>query len=90
MTSKSLTFPIKKVGKDEWLDLTAHGLSHEFVAEKVFKKNENFSFGGGHRVRHYSFRKNVHWRVSVGVEVDIADVAVDDAPPRRHTARKKT
>ena len=86
---KTLSFPVKKVGKDEWLDLTAHGLSHEFCAEKSHQKPE-YSFGGGHRVRHFAFRKNVHWLMPSGITIDIADVEPEVAAPgRRHNGRKK-
>lgn len=82
--SRAFTFPVKKVQGELWLDLTAYGLAHEFVGEVVKCKNENASFAGGHRVRHYQFKKNVHWKVVQGLEIDISDVSPrTGAPPRR-------
>ena len=82
MASKVLSFPVKKLGSDDWFDLTAHGLAHEFVGE-IVKARGNLSFAGGHRVRLYFFKKNVHWRPSTGgLELDIEDVK-PSGPPRR-------
>ena len=88
--SRPYTFPVKKVGTEEWLDLTAYGVSHEFVGETVKCKNENYSFGGNHRVRQYYFKKSVHWKVVQGLEVDISAVAVSETAvaPRRQGGKK--
>lgn len=75
--------PVKTVGKDAWADLGALCLTHEIVGEHVERKNENFSFAGGHRVRLYKFKKNVHFKVPEGVSLDIADVPATGNPPRR-------
>lgn len=89
MSSRTLTFPVKKVGGTEWLDLTAHGLSHEFCTEKVFQKPD-YSFGGGHRVRHFQFRKNVHWLFpSAGTNLDIEAVAPETKSPPRRQGKKR-
>ena len=87
---RNLSFPVKKVGKDEWLDLSAHGLTHEFCGEKIHQKTD-YSFGGGHRVRHYSFRKNVHWLLPAGLTIDIQDLEPENAAPaaRRHAGRQR-
>lgn len=90
MSSRTLSFPVKVVNKEEWLDLTAHGLAHEFCGERVDQK-PSLSFAGGHRVRHYSFKKNVHWKVPKGQDIDISEVepaAIPADPPRRAEGRK--
>lgn len=82
MSSKWLSFPVKKVGKDEWLDLTAHGLSHEFCTED-FRRKPDYSFGGNHRVRHFYFKKNVHWLCPTGTVLNIEDVPPETKSPSR-------
>lgn len=74
--------PVKKVGKEEWCDLSALGLSHEFVGETIKLKNQNFSFAGGHRVRLYLAKKNVHWRMTSD-DFDITELKTDEAAPRK-------
>jgi hypothetical protein len=49
-----------------------------------------YSFAGGHRVRLYRFKDNVHWRIPAGVELDISRVdpttgnGAAQPPRRRH------
>jgi hypothetical protein len=81
MRSKSYTFPVKKVGRDEWLDLTAHGVAHNFVCEAFKLKDENFTFAGGHRVRLFHFKKNIHWKAPSGTDVDISEMEVAATSP---------
>lgn len=76
MAPKKVTFPVKVVNGVSWADLTKFGLTHEIVGEKVSLKDGNYSFAGGHRVRLYSFKKNVHLKVG-GSEYDISDISVD-------------
>lgn len=83
MSTKFLSFPVKRVGNKEWLDLTPHGLAHEFVGESIHQRKDP-SFAGGHRVRQYYFKKNVHWLICSGVELNIEAVKpATQAPPRR-------
>ena len=79
--ARQVLVPIKVVNKAEWGDLSVLGLAHEIVGETVKEKNPKFSFAGGHRVRLYYFKKNVHWRIS-GAEFDIAEIA-PVRPPRK-------
>jgi hypothetical protein len=59
---------------------------HMICAEDVRLKTESFSFAGQHRVRLYSFKKNVHWKIPDGIPLDIAGVA-PATPPRRQPNR---
>lgn len=77
--ANKITIPVKHVGGDRWGDLCAFGQAHEICGEAVRQKSENFSFSGGHRVRLYSFKKNVHWKIPAGVTLDISEVT----PARR-------
>ena len=79
----NLSIPVKVVNGEQWGDLTVYGLSHEVCGERVDPKNQNFSFAGGHRVRLYSFKKNVHWRIPRGQELNITDVVPEVAPRRQ-------
>lgn len=67
--------PLKEVNGEYWGELQRISDGQHFICgEKVKLVKENYSFAGGHRVRLYSFRKNVHWKIPIGVELDIADV----------------
>jgi hypothetical protein len=82
--SERFSVPVKLYKGEKWGDLSAIGLTHDFCGEVVNKKNDSFSFLGGHRVRLYSFKKNVHWRIPTNA-FDISSVAASDAPqPRKH------
>jgi hypothetical protein len=84
---RQLSFPVVMVEGEEWLELSAHGMTHEICGEKVNHRPDP-SFAGGHRVRQYSFRKNVHWLFpTTGKVVDIRDVAPE--PPPKPAAKKK-
>lgn len=81
-----VSVPVKTVGSERWGQLSLLGDHHLICAETVKLKDENFSFAGGHRVRLYSFKKNVHWKIPEGVTLDIAGVT-PAAAPRRETRR---
>ena len=74
--------PVKVVGTERWGQLNVFGDNHLICAESVKLKDEKFSFAGGHRVRLYSFKKNVHWKVPEGVTLDISAISPADAPRR--------
>lgn len=78
--------PIKIVNGQRWGDLSVFGLNHEICAERGEKKDDAFSFAGGHRVRLFRFRKNVHWKIPDGIDLDISGV-VPEQPPRRNQGR---
>lgn len=70
---KHISVPIKIVDGEQWGELRALGLSHDICGERVDKRKD-LSFAGGHRVRLYTFKKNVHWKIPTGVELDITEV----------------
>jgi hypothetical protein len=72
--------PIRLVNGEKWGDLNSISLSHDICGEKVDRINDSFSFAGGHRVRLYRFRKNVHWRIPKDVTLDITSVEPAAAP----------
>ena len=79
----TITVSVKVVNGDRWADLNAFGISHEFCGETVSQRKD-LSFAGGHRVRLYLFKKNVHWRIPHGTQLDIRDVDPAQVPRRRH------
>jgi hypothetical protein len=81
---------IKKVNGEDWGDLNAIGLTHEICGEIVKRKEENYSFAGGHRVRLYQFKKNVHWKIPAeGQLIDIGDVIPATAGKIDQPAKQK-
>ena len=78
----SVRVPLKTVGTERWGQLSAFGDHHLICGEEVRLKDQSHSFAGGHRVRVYSFKKNVHWKIPAGAPIDIAAVAPAN-PPRR-------
>jgi hypothetical protein len=76
--------PVKVIGTDRWAQLNLLGDAHLICGETVKLKDEKYSFAGQHRVRLYSFKKNVHWKIPEGVSLDIAAVAPAAAAPRRN------
>ena len=72
------------LGGDRWaaLSYVAEG-NHEICGETVKLMNGKFSLFGGHRVRLYRFKNNVHWKIPSGVELDITDVPPAQAPRRQ-------
>lgn len=85
-----LSVSLKVFGSHKWGDLNAFGLTHEIVGETVSMKDQNFTFIGGHRVRLYSFKKNVHWRIPMGTELDISEVKpTPDVPAGSKKAQKR-
>lgn len=81
MSRDRVTVPVKTWDKKRWGDLSVFSLTHEVCGEVVYPVNEKYSFQGGHRVRLYKFKKNVHWRIPDGVELDISEVSA--APKRK-------
>lgn len=77
--ASTVKVPVKVVNGITWGDLNALSVSHEIVAEEVYTQNPNYSFQGGHRVRKLKLKKNVHWAIPDGMELDISAVPVEPA-----------
>lgn len=70
-------------GSTRWGALAFLAEQHEICGETVRMKEEGHSLFGQHRVRLYTFKKNVYWKIPAGVEVDISNVNPASGPPRR-------
>jgi hypothetical protein len=77
-----ISVPVKAFEGGRWGHLSAFADTHQICGETVRLKEQNFSFAGGHRVRLYIFKKNVHWKIPDGIALDISDVAPAAAPRR--------
>lgn len=86
--AERIYLPVKTVGGDKWAEISAVApqWTHEICGETVRPKDLNYTFAGQHRVRLYKFKKNVHWKVPVGVNLDISGVQ-PATPPRRQGGR---
>ena len=73
--------PVKVVGTERWGQLSLLSDAHLICGETVKLKDEKYSFAGQHRVRLYSFKKNVHWKIPEGVSLDITAVPPATAAP---------
>jgi len=82
MATEFIKVPVKKVNSQPWGQLSVFGNRHEFCGEEIRLKDQSFSFAGGHRVRLYAARGNVHWRIPAGIQLDITQVESVN-PPRR-------
>jgi hypothetical protein len=79
--------PVKVHDHHNWGELNMFGDTHHVCAERVELVDEKYSFAGGHRVRLYKLKKNVHWRIPDGVVFNIQQVQPAQAPRRRHDHR---
>ena len=87
--TEHITIPVKVVKGVKWGDLNALSITHEVCGEVVKLKDDKFPMSGGHRVRLYHFKKNVHWRVANGLEVDITEVKPSEPPPKQAAKRRR-
>jgi hypothetical protein len=78
--------PTKVIDGTRWGELSLLAEHHLICGEDVREKNHNYTLAGQHRVRLYSFKKNVHWKIPEGIALDVARVPPAD-PPRRHQRR---
>jgi hypothetical protein len=77
-----LTIPIKTWDKGKWGELNFYGNTHIICAERFTLKQENYTFVGNHRVRLYTLKNNVHWKIPSGTPLDISSVPAATAPRR--------
>ncbi len=88
----SIPVPLKLYNNERWGALDGWGnRSIEVVAERFERKDENYSFIRGHRVRLYKLYDAMHFKVPV--TLNISNVQPAQAPPatqpivRRHDKR---
>jgi hypothetical protein len=83
--------PVKKWDGGEWGEISALGptLTYEIVGEDVRLHKEKYTFSGGHRVRLFKFKKNVHFRLPEGTKLDITAVPDGVPPPRRQSQQQR-
>jgi len=79
--------PVKLIDGARWGQLCLLADNHLICGEDVREKNHSYTFAGQHRVRLYSFRRMLHWKIPDGIELDVAEVAPASTPPRRHINR---
>lgn len=81
--------PIKLLGTERWgcLQSLDNG-AHSFVGFDIWLKKDRYSFIGGHRVKLFGAKGNVHFRIPDATKtIDITDVAPAAPPPRRQGGR---
>ena len=83
--SERVIIPVRQYGSQKWGWLSSLCDDHEIVGYDFRKVDENYSFAGGHRVRLYKVKGNVHFKVPTGATFDIS--AVPAAAPRRVSQR---
>jgi hypothetical protein len=84
-----VSLPLKVHSQCNWAEISSLAPTQvfEIVGETVKLGDQNYSFIGGHRVRLYKFKKNVHFRVPAGTDFNISSV-VPAEPPRRQPPRR--
>jgi hypothetical protein len=87
MPIRQLRIPVKNINGDDWAELSFLASTH-YVCAETFKLTDNhFTAVGGHRVRLFALKKNVHWKIPPGViQLDIQEV-VPNSAPRRETRK---
>jgi hypothetical protein len=80
-----IRIPVKNHDSYNWAQLALYGKDQILCGEDFRTEDQNYSFVGGHRVRLYKIKKNVHWRIPQGFPLDIAGVTPATPPPRRQT-----
>lgn len=78
--------PVRMHNNERWgaLSFLKGGRILEVIAERFERKDENFSFIGGHRVRLYKLKTNIHFKIPTeALTLDISGVAAAVQPPRR-------
>ena len=78
-----IRIPVKVVNNEKWAQLNLFGNTHVICGERFKPKKENYTFAGGHRVRLFTVKNNVHWRIPSGIQLDIREVAPANQPRRQ-------
>ena len=84
--SEQVSVPVRGYGSQKWGWLSALCPDHEVVGYDFRKIEDNYSFIGGHRVRLYKIKGNVHFKIPTGAIFNISSVppAVIRPNTRRH------
>lgn len=72
-TGEHVKVPTVKFRNEEWGDLSVFGTRHDFVCTS-HNQGRDISFIDDHRVRTFTFKKMVHWKIPAGTELDITEV----------------
>lgn len=83
MSRERCSISVRVVNGKKWGDLNAMAESHQIVAESCKVVDQAFSFAGGHRVRLLRLKKNVHFLIPQGTQLDISQVPPAAAPRRQ-------
>jgi hypothetical protein len=74
--SQRVSIPVRQHDGHKWGWLSGTGqYYHEIVGYDFKKVDDQYTFLGGHRVRLYKVKGNVHFKVPTGAVFDIAAVA---------------
>lgn len=84
--SQRVSIPVREHDRQKWGWLSALCDDHEVVGYDFRKISDQYSFIGGHRVRLFKIKGNVHFKIPTGVAFDIS--AVPPAAPRRQDLRR--
>ena len=87
MRASNVPVPIVLFGTKKWGALKYLAKSHEIVGTTVNKKKD-MSLPNRHQVRRYTFTGQVHWKIPVGVDVDVSDITPVQPPQRRKQRAK--
>ena len=85
----SVTVPLVDHDQSRWGCLNYFATKHLICAESFSRKNESYSFLGGHRVRLFAVEGNVHWKLPADTVINIAAVRPATVPPQRRLRGKK-
>ena len=58
---------------EKWGNLSVYAKNHDFVCTQP-RQGKDISFIDGHRVRTFTFKQMVHWKIPTGTELDISEV----------------
>jgi hypothetical protein len=79
--NERVIIPVREYGGQKWGWLSSICPDHEIVGYDFRRVVENYSFLGGHRVRLYKVKGNVHFKIPTGAIFNIS--AVPAAAPQR-------
>jgi hypothetical protein len=90
--SDSITLPVCTFENERWAGMSQGKSAVDVVAYHWKHVDDHFAFLGGHRHRRFRFWHNVHFRVPVEPQFNIAQVPIPVPPPvvkSRHGKRNQ-